>query len=108
MAKPKWADKAVRSKSEQREKNLSSLLNGRKTVNSGATFGENDVKTQSLDIEHKYTDKSQFIVKMDTIVKMEEKCPIGKIPVLVIEFAQENRKFALVDLEDLMLMASTP
>ena len=100
--RPKWADRTVRDNSEKREKKLANLLSGKKTVNSGATFTENDIKTASLDIEHKYTDASQFILKLETFEQTKRRTSVDKIPIMVVEFTKDDSKKVVIDFDDFM------
>lgn len=82
-----------RERSLKQEKKLARLSNGNVTVNSGATFGDADVKikTQSaqINVEAKYTDKEQYILKKDTLEKLKAQSK-NKIPMMEIKIQEEK------------------
>lgn len=104
MGAPKWFGKEepTRKASEKQEKRIAKEFKGRKTANSGASFGENDIKTPKFDIEAKTTKSTQYILKMAELRQMERKADKDKIPLFIIEFAQENREFIIISKEDFM------
>lgn len=105
MGNPKWLDgkpEPTRKASEKQESRIAKELGGRKTANSGASFGENDIKTPDYDIEAKTTKSDQYILKMADINTMERKADKNKIPLFIIEFAKTGREFVLMDKEDFL------
>ena len=101
--KPKFLTKetTTRDRSSKQEKRLAKNLGGRVTINSGATFGENDIIGDSFEIEAKTTQKGSFIVKESEFEKMALKCDKKKMPIMVIEFEKTGRKVAVLHLDDL-------
>ena len=101
--KPKWMlnETSTRERSYKQETKLAKELGGRVTLNSGATFNENDIITDTLEIEAKTTAKGSFIVKDSELEKMILKCDNKKVPIMVIEFEKSKRVVAVIDYEDL-------
>ena len=52
--------KTTRERSRKQESRLAKQLNGYTTINSGATFGQNDVITDFCEVEAKTTEKESF------------------------------------------------
>lgn len=101
MSKPKWAgQKSTRHISDKQEKIVAKMLNGRKTINSGATLGQNDVETKAFDIEAKITAAKSFIIKESDLTKLRKKTKIGKIPLFLVEFSETGKKYITLDWED--------
>lgn len=102
MARPKWLDEkeTTRSRSNKQEKNIAKDLGGRITVNSGATFSENDIVTPTLDIEAKTTLNKSFIVKEDDIDKMKLKSDNKKTAVMIVEFEKSGKKLVILEYEE--------
>lgn len=104
--KPKWlnnleAKESTRAKSGKQETRLAKSLQGRTTINSGATFGQNDVTTDFCEIEAKTTDKGSFTVKMSDLEKMHKKCDAKKIPIMVVEMRSYHKEYAVIRFDDL-------
>lgn len=103
---PKWLDnikkngETTRSRSDKQENRLAKSFNMRTTSNSGATFGENDLKGDQMEFEAKTTDSSQFIVRIADLEKMEKKCHKDKMPVYIIEFRKHKREMVMISLDD--------
>lgn len=104
MAKPKWLgnEQPTRKLSENQEKRLAKDFGGRKTVNSGATFGQNDVITKEFEIEAKTTKSKQFILKISDMAKMFKKCSIDKIALFIVEFSEEKEEFVILRKDDFL------
>ena len=83
----------IKAKSQRQEKSLSKKLNGRLTVNSGATsvFDKADVATEDFLIECKTTDKKSFSLKKDILKKVEKEANFkNKIPLLEVEIGHDK------------------
>lgn len=102
MSKPSWLGKtkATRVNSEKQEVRLAKEMGGRKTANSGARFGENDVKTPDFDIEAKTTMSAQFILKVADLKKMQRKCSLNRIALFIIEFSEHGEEMVLINKAD--------
>lgn len=100
---PKWLEKeeSTRDRSTRQEKRLAKELGGRVTMNSGATFFENDIVTDTMEVEAKTTSKASFIVKEADLEKMALKCDSKKFPIMLIEFEKTKRVVAVLNYEDL-------
>lgn len=104
MGKPKWLNKeqTTRSRSDKQETRLAKKFGGRKTSNSGAKFGENDVKTPDFSIEAKTTKSEQFILKLKELKKMQTKTPFHKKGLFAINFENTGDEFILLSLSDFL------
>jgi len=102
--KPKWLgkEKTTRDRSGKQETNLAKKFKGRTTANSGARFGENDVKSDDFEVEAKTTKSRQFILKLEDLHKMERKCRITKKAVFVIQFEDTGEEYALTSLSNFL------
>lgn len=104
MEKPKWLgkEKTTRYRSTKQENRLAKSFNGRATNNSGATFGENDVKTPEFSIEAKTTKSEQFILKLKELRKMQTRTPIHKKGLFAVNFEKTGDEFILITLSDFL------
>ena len=105
MHRPKWmTDKPpVRKKSIKKEQGLAKQLSKGKTYsNSGARFRQNDISSEDMDIEHKYTEKNSFVLKAAELEKLRQRSDTRKVPVFVIEFESLGKKYAVVELNDIL------
>ena len=93
-------EKPTRHNSEKQEKKLSKDFGGRKTANSGATFGQNDVITPTYEIEAKTTKSRQFILKTDDLAKMNKKCSLTKVALFIIEFTETGDEVVVINKAD--------
>lgn len=103
-SKPKWLnkEKSTREKSNKQETRLGKQFGGRKTANSGATFGQNDVVTPEFEIEAKTTESKQFILKIDDLRKMQKKCKFDKIALFIVEYANEGEEVVILHTADFL------
>lgn len=101
-------DKGNRSEYRKRagrsEKKIAKAFNGRTTVNSGATFGQNDVEADMFSIEDKVTLNASYSLKAAYLKEVEKKAPLGKIPLLTLTFETEGVTYAVIKLNDLLLL----
>lgn len=107
MKQPAWMKKklhepSTRERSDKQESRIAKDMGGRKTINSGATFKQNDVETDTFEIEAKTTKKSSFSLNLTTWDKMEQRTPLCKIPLMVIDFEEANESFAVIKYEDFL------
>ena len=93
-----------RKRSGKRESGLAKELGGRATVNSGATFGENDVVTDYAEIEDKTTLKNTYSLSADYLEEVAKKCALSKIPILTVHFETRNKTYAVIPWEDLKFL----
>ena len=105
MRQPKWVTQlseqpSTRAQSSKQEKNIAKQLNGKTTVNSGATFSQNDTIHEYAEIECKTTSKDSFTVKYSDWEKLRKKCTAIKIPAMAFELQQQKKNFILISLED--------
>lgn len=103
MNRPNWLDnnKSTRARSFKQESRIAKDLKGKQTINSGATFGENDVVTDYCEIEAKTTAKKSFKFDLETFDKLERKTKVGKLPIMCIDFETEkNSNFVLMKYSD--------
>lgn len=100
-------EKPTRYFSDKQEKYVANILDGKKTLNSGATpFRKGDVYTSNLLIECKTstTIKSQFTIKQEWLDKLrQESFAMGKDNcVLVFNFGPDTKNYYIIN-EDLFL-----
>ncbi len=102
--KPAWLgkEKSTREKSNKQETRLAKTFGGKITSNSGARFGENDVKTPLFDIEAKTTESKQYILKLSELKKMEGRSKFDKTPLFIIEFATDGSEYAVINITELL------
>lgn len=89
-----------RRRAGKRENRLAKELGGRTTVNSGAAFHQNDVITDEVEIEDKTTTKGSFTLKADYLLEVEQKCKVGKMPVLTVHFETTGEAYAVIKFAD--------
>lgn len=113
MAKSKFGymnklfeEKTIRERSGKQESRLAKQLNGHTTINSGATFGQNDVVTDFCEIEAKTTNKESFSLKLSDWRILRKKCAGNKLPIFVVDFEQSKDTLAVLTYEDLQFLIS--
>jgi hypothetical protein len=108
MSKPKWLIKkenpTTRSRSKKQETRIAKVLSGKTTINSGATFGQNDVINDFCEVEAKTTGKNSFSLKVDDWQKMIKKCSTKKIPIFQVQMENAGLELAVIDVKDLNLL----
>lgn len=109
---PKWrierdAPQSTRQRSEKTESKLAKAMKGKLTINSGATFGQNDIIADWCEIEAKTTSKESFSVTLKDWEKLVDKCNVKKIPLFMIDFeGKKNREFVVMNVDDLKMILS--
>lgn len=99
-----YSGKTTRERSSKQESRIASELNGRTTINSGATLGENDVVTDFMEVEAKTTQKESFSLKLSDFRKLKKKAKVGKIPAMVIDFESSKDSLAVLPYDDLIYL----
>ena len=94
----------TRARSKRQESRLAKALNGHTTINSGATFGQNDVITDYCEVEAKTTLKESFTLKLIDWIKLRKKCVGSKIPIFVVDFEQSKDTLAVLTMDDLRFL----
>lgn len=105
MSQPKWlsrGEEPSRKRADKYDQKFAKKHGGRTYCNSGAKFGQNDVKIGDYDFETKYTDNKQYPLKAEEFRQIQRKAGISKIAVEVIRFPKEGMELAVIDLETLM------
>ncbi len=107
MGEPAWLGKdkkkdSTRGRSDKQEKRLVKQFS-----NSGAKFGENDLRTPELEIEAKTTAKDGYRLTVEEFRKATRKCSSGRTPVMVIEFSEHGEEFIVLRLADFYGMTGT-
>lgn len=104
MGLPHWFDKVSSDKKEptrvasgKQEKRLVRLFS-----NSGATFGENDLKTPEFEVEAKTTSSKGYRVTAAEIKSIRDKCNSSKVPLQIIEFSEHKEEVVVLSLTDFM------
>ncbi len=71
----------------------------RRIPNSGAGSIKGDLSYEDTLYEHKYTDKDQYILKKETLLKtIHEAHETGKKPAWIITFTTMKRDFLIVEM----------
>lgn len=96
--------KTTRARSSKQESRLAKKLNGHVTINSGATFGQNDVITDFCEIEAKTTNKDSYSLKLVDWIVLRKKCVGNKIPVFVVDFEKTKDSLAILTFDDLQFL----
>ena len=94
----------TRGRSKKQESRLAKQLNGHTTINSGATFGQNDVVTDFCEVEAKTTKKESFSLKLSDWRLLRKKCAPEKIPILIVDFESTKDSLAVLTYEDLSFL----
>lgn len=98
--------KTTRERSGKQESRLAKQLNGHTTINSGATFGQNDVVTDFCEIEAKTTSKESYSFKLSDWRILRKKCATNKIPIFIVDFEKSKDTLAVLTYEDLQFLIS--
>lgn len=101
-----FSEKTTRERSGKQESRLAKQLNGHTTINSGATFGQNDVVTDFCEVEAKTTGKESFSLKLSDWRLLRKKCAGNKIPIFIVDFEQSKDTLAVLTYEDLQFLIS--
>ena len=96
--------KSTRERSRKQESRLAKTLRGYTTINSGATFGQNDVVTDFCEIEAKTTSKESYSITLKDWRILRKKCAGSKIPIFVIDFEKSKDSLAILTYEDLQFL----
>lgn len=99
-----FSEKATRERSGRQESRIAKQLNGHTTINSGATFGQNDVITDFCEVEAKTTKHESFTLKLSDWRILRKKCALNKIPIFIVDFEQSKDTLAVLTYEDLQLL----
>ena len=94
----------TRERSKKQESRIAKKLRGYTTINSGATFGQNDVITDFCEIEAKTTAHESYSLKLSEWVKLKKKCSAKKIPTFVVDFEKSRDSLAILTYEDLQFL----
>jgi hypothetical protein len=97
----------TRSRSKRQETRIAKDLKGRATINSGATFSENDVVTDFCEVEAKTTRNKSFSLKPDEFRKLEKKAKPGLMPVFIVEFETHEKEFVVMNYDDFVYLVNT-
>ena len=93
-----------KERSKKQESKIAKLLNGYMTINSGATFGQNDVITDFCEIEAKTTENESYRLTLTDWRKLRKKCATNKIPIFVVDFEKSRDSLAILTYEDLQFL----
>lgn len=99
-----FVKETTRARSKRQESRLAKELNGHTTINSGATFGQNDVVSDYCEVEAKTTLKESFTLKLMDWRILRKKCAGNKIPIFVIDFEQSKDTLAVLTMDDLRFL----
>lgn len=97
-------EETTRSRSFRQESRIAKELNGRVTINSGATLHQNDVQADFCEVEAKTTSKESFRLTLADWRKLKKKCATNKMPIFVIDFETSTDSLAVLLYEDLLYL----
>lgn len=100
----KMGNSTTRERSRRQETRLAKELNGHTTINSGATFGQNDVVNDFAEVEAKTTAKESFSLTLADWRKLRKKCAGNKLPIMVIDFERSKDTLAVMLYDDLKFL----
>jgi hypothetical protein len=108
---PKWLDNDIapqttRARSGKQESRLAKSLKGYTSVNSGATFGQNDIINDYSEVEAKTTAKDSYSLKLSDWEKLVKKCPLTKIPLMVLSFETNKTDLVILSLDEYKYLVS--
>jgi hypothetical protein len=95
---------STRARSKKQESKIAKDLSGHTTINSGATFGQNDVLVDFCEVEAKTTGNDSFSFKLSDWRKLCKKCNQKKMPIFVIDFEKTKNSLAVLKYDDLMYL----
>ena len=109
MHKPRYLqrmaeEKTTRERSSRQESRIARQLKGKTTINSGATFGENDIVNDFMEVEAKTTRHESFSLNLADFRKLIKKAKVDKIPAMVIDFEQSKDSLAVIKYDDLLYL----
>lgn len=99
-----FSEKTTRQRSGKQESRIARQLNGHTTINSGATFGQNDVITDFCEVEAKTTSKESFSLKLSDWRLLRKKCAGNKIPIFIVDFEKSKDTIAVLTFDDLLFL----
>ena len=97
-------EESTRKRSGKQESKIAKKLLGRKTINSGATLGQNDVITDYCEVEAKTTTKDSFTLSLADWRKLKKKCSRKKLPIMVLDFERSKDSLAILFYDDLVFL----
>ena len=94
--KPRKA-KSSRGQSDRQEKKKAKAYGARQTIASGQTpIDKADVKSETLRMECKYTDRESFSLKCSELLKVANAATGEQIPVFLIEYRTRGESYCIV------------
>lgn len=90
------------SRSRRQEERVAERLGGRRTPGSGSGWTtKNDVKTDDVSLEVKYTDKKSYSLKLDDLLKAERQALLdsGREFGFLVGFGRKNGANMVIDRE---------
>jgi len=95
---------STRERSKKQESKIARDLKGHASINSGATFGQNDVLADFCEVEAKTTNKESFSLTLADWRKLCKKCDTVKMPIFVVEFEKTQNSLAVLKYDDLIYL----
>lgn len=100
-----WTDKDLKRKQNSRsakmERRVAKEVGGRTQVGSGSSWrAPGDIKSDTHLIEHKYTDKLSFVLKLaDWEQARSDALQSGKDAAMIVEFASTGKRLLVTEVE---------
>jgi len=95
-------DEPTRKRSDKHEKSIQKRFGGRQTSNSGARFGENDLKSALFDIEAKTTANDGYRITASELKQIRNKSSAGRIPAQIIRFEKDGSEYIILSTTDFL------
>lgn len=100
-------DDTPQTAGRKKESFVARALKGRTSVNSGATFGQNDVLADHCEVEVKLTRNKSYSLKAPYLQEVRAKCDVKKMPVMVLNFETYGDTYAILPFEDYTYLLET-
>lgn len=89
--------KSTRRQADRQEKRVASDLGARQTIASGQTpVDKGDVRSDTVRVECKYTDKKSFSLKATELKKIANAAQGNQIPLFFVEFREFGQSYYIV------------
>lgn len=93
----KSRSRSYRKQADKQEKRVAKQVGGRTTIASGQTpIDKGDVRSDTVRVECKYTDKKSYTLKVDDLVKVAAQSTGDQIPLFYIEFRENGEAYYVV------------
>jgi len=89
--------RSTRKQADKQEKRVAKDLDAKQTIASGQTpIDKGDVRSESVRVECKYTDKKSFSLKAEDLKKIANAATGNQIPLFYVEFREFGQAYYVV------------